>query len=675
MKYGFFVLSALLFSACTFTKKTEVSSWPNQAHPAMLPTPENDTASYAEFVNDHHASATELRTPANNGALTLPTGYKPGAIFSLIKEPSLLQALESSGLHFQFHLGLNGSAEATTRQLTDASPFYKSMTQTLKDDLTELLAEERKARGEKAVGVGMAYNVRVFDSRWFESPKASFQLIGVINRLDRVAFNPETCGELRFVYRMGYEDPKSGIHSRLPFTLLVKYVVPGKAHPHSEWELCKRMVRSWTYPDSALAAKDLANWLTSPQGPLDGGFLNPANLHSYEINFQALRIPSTIRPEFGGHGNYLMRVFKKDGDKATPVLLENTPDVNKILADSALHAELKQLMKDRHVVNRIDNGIWMMPEKFAAYRAYSFSPMGLDRMDNRLFHKLLNENDFNPEHFRQVPKFVFTPGAAIKRLNDLSCVGCHQGRATAGFHFLGIDRKETHDFNSLQFEGSGHFQIEQQRRARYLGRVAKNLVPDPGRDFSFAPPNGGKAGYGDFCGLNGSKSFSHWKCNTGLECIKVDGVPGENELGKCFPKPLTAGSACTTGVVSQANHRADKLTEIKDLKCGTAAKAYRCSLIKGGFPSGMCGTNCTGLNAKSEICAHIAGAGFTDCLAKGKPFEKCLDGSGKSGRGLCDENISCRNDYVCSRTFGGKGNCTPSYFMFQIRLDGHPSPI
>lgn len=604
----------------------------------------------------------------------LPSDYQPQKIFTLINDPSILQELEQRGYAFQSHLGLDGRGEMTNLELTKGSFSYVSITEVLEADLNDLLTEERGARGKNSVGVGIKYPHRLFDQNWFHSSIANYQLVGVMNRLDRVAFNRDSCGELRFVYRLGYDQGSSGIQSRLPMTLLVKYTVAGKSYPAVEWEQCKDLISRWTYPNTK-DPKALVDWMVSDQGPLAKKFFTPQQLHSIEVNLQALRIPSTMRPEFGGHGNYLLRVFEQSGNKFVPAVLENTPDVNKILKDPALHQKLKNLMKDRKVLNRIDNGIWNLPKEFLATKAYSYSPMGLDRQDNRLFNKLLTESDFLPQHFEHGTRYVKTPNAAIRRLNDLSCVGCHQGRATAGFHFLGIDRSNNHDINSLLFEGSGHFQLETKRRQRYFERAFHGLVPDPGRDFSFAPIEGKKAGYAHFCGLPGSKSFGHWQCEDGLQCIKIDGAVGEKDLGKCFPKILEAGAPCSVGEVTQTNHRKDTLTNKSNLTCGNSKKKYSCAEIKGGFPSGMCSTSCKGGLMSGEICAQVAGPNFTQCLIDKRPFEECFADASLSGRGSCDENNSCRNDYVCVRTKGSKkGNCTPSYFVFQIRLDGHPDP-
>ena len=46
---------------------------------------------------------------------------------------------------------------------------------------------------------------RYFDARWLGSPYGFFQLIGVINRLDKQDFYSDGCrGDIRFVYRLAY---------------------------------------------------------------------------------------------------------------------------------------------------------------------------------------------------------------------------------------------------------------------------------------------------------------------------------------------------------------------------------------------------------------------------------------------------------------------------------------
>ena len=64
-----------------------------------------------------------------------------------------------------------------------------------------------------------------------------------------------------------------------------------------------------------------------------------------------------------------------------------------------------------------------------------------------------------------------------------------------------------------------------------------------------------------------------------------------------------------------------------------------------------------------------------------KTFVDCAsEYLGKGLRGRCNETRSCRNDYVCTRAgqydlHKRDGACAPSYFVFQVRADGHSEPI
>jgi hypothetical protein len=621
---------------------------------------------------------TTQRLPASE-VQKLPPDYKPGKIFSIITDPGMLQFLETRGFGLGLHFRMDGKLNLTTAALVH-NPAYASIMNVIANDLEELMQNEK--RHNSNVGVGMQFERRIFDVNWMRSKIAEYQLIGVINRLDRVAFDADTCGELRFLYRLAYNHPQAT--SRLPMTLLVMYKVDLQ---NNDWDSCKRMVKAWTYPDAGGDFKRLAAWMTSEDGPLASEFIKPERLHAIEVNLQAMRIPSTARPDIGSHAEYLLRVFKPDRGVFKPQFLENTPDVSRIKSDPQLYAEFKALMKDRHEANRIDHGIFQLDEKFLAKRAYSYSPMGLNRLDNRLYSQLLKPEDFDAKHFTAENRFVRSPEAAIRRLNDLSCVGCHQGRATAGFHFLGIDRPQTHFMNALKYEGSGHFQLELIRRAAYLNRVSRDLIPDPGRDFSYAPPlktseqqkltaEYQPAGLNHFCGLPGQVAFEKWKCGPGLACVQYEGVAGEKDLGKCMPLTMPAGSACQSGFMNQADHHVDTFKQdAVQRKCGNGSIGYRCSVMKGGFPNGSCSKPCENLNS-FELCGWAPGANFSRCLAAKKPIDTCYVDAIPSGRGRCNDRLSCRNDYVCERAKTGlDGYCTPTYSMGQIRLDGHVSPL
>ena len=131
---------------------------------------------------------------------------------------------------------------------------------------------------------------------------------------------------------------------------------------------------------------------------------------------------------------------------------------------------------------------------------------------------------------------------------------------------------------------------------------------------------------------------------------------------------------------------------------------YNCRPTKIGVPLGRVTRPCKPDESKlaafspaaypDEICAIVGGKGFEQ-MAKGY-FDSALFAAGV-GRGLlnvCSPSRFCREDYICQEMpdlltgakFGVSpqtldtlksrkiGFCTPTYFVYQLRLDGHPNP-
>jgi hypothetical protein len=103
--------------------------------------------------------------------------------------------------------------------------------------------------------------------------------------------------------------------------------------------------------------------------------------------------------------------------------------------------------------------------------------------------------------------------------------------------------------------------------------------------------------------------------------------------------------------------------------CGPEAVCNRNAV---GFPGGMCTETCDALSPSSACGAIAVLDPFNACVARGEPFLDCLAHSVRpAGLRACDAAVPCRDDYVCARVPGG-GACIPPYFLFQLRVDGHP---
>ncbi len=586
-------------------------------------------------------------------------------IIPAITDPALLAALEAHGLHLATVLG--GGEARTNAALYTASARYRDFVDFAREDVAASVAEENRFRPDWGeVGPTMRAKRRSIDPAWLQAAGATYELAGVVNRMDRAPFGPGSCGELRLIYRLAYRAPK--VASRLPLTVNVVYRLPPGG--------CATLVSQWRLPATPSAA-----WLRTA-GPLRAE--NLRTLKSIETNYQVIRSAAGIRNQHGGSAEYVLRVFQEREGRLIRAPLENTPDLARLAAEPTLRAELLAFIRQN--LAGLDTGTILLPDRFLATRASSFAPHGLARMQNRPFDAVFDPADFAGLDYT-ANQLVRTPEAVLLRLDDLSCVGCHQGRTIAGFHLVGEDRADTHPLNAVFFAGSGHFRTDQARRLAYLEALERGEAPSLHRPFSFAP-TGARAGYGDTCSLPGAHSIearglpadgrrgsiATWTCEAGLTCQRVDAAVGQLELGHCFPEERRAGDPCIQHEVLQNHHSLDKMVmPWTELGCATG---YDCRLPVGGFPNGMCTSACDAITSPGEICGPTAGVGFGDCLAGASPFRTCLERHAEHlSRGRCNATRSCRNDYICAHIGSATdGACVPAYFLFQLRLDGHPPP-
>lgn len=555
-----------------------------------------------------------------------------------LDDPDILQKLEKQGFSFA-ELALGAKPAAHNKALYE-NAGYKAIALTLLNDL------EAARAGDRTLAPGMKSTHRLFDARWLYSTGAFYELVGVVNRLDRAPFAPQGCGEFRFLYRLAYRT-KDGTYSRLPLTFNVVFWVP------KEGGGCKAAAESWAKFERSPAA----------------GVLKLGAQKSVEVNLQSVRWPSTIRPDMGGYAEYTLRVFERKGEKFAPAKLENSPDVQALKKDKKLRAKLLAWLLEPANLKAIDEGVVTIPDEFLAEKGISVALAGTHRLANAPFRQV-----FGPEDFRNVPFFgmknLRSPAGLFRRLNDLSCIGCHQGRTVAGFHFLGIDRASTHAVNAIFMPSSPHLLRDQMRREAFQKALLDGKKPEPSRPLSVRAETG-EGGAGSHCGL-GDPSFAEWKCKPGFECKALLADDTVSPTGVCQPKTPIAGSFCQPGTMKHSeNPHLDKVSLVESA-CGPLRLCEDTSV---GFPGGMCSGGCEGLGP-DEVCGSIAVlATFNECLARGKkPFSACLAENVRPGAlARCSDHQPCRDDYICTRTAQGEGACIPPYFLFQLRVDGHPA--
>ncbi len=480
---------------------------------------------------------------------------------------------------------------------------------------------------------------RPFNPAWLT--RGHFELVAVVNRFDRRGFDPNTCGEVRLVYRLALQNKKRPA-TRLPMTVNVRIPQPRKND-------CRTVAREW------LAGENLASMLRK---------LPP--LAKIEINFQSIHVPAFDK-DMDDTAEYVLRAFDDHDGELVVDTLFNTPRA----LTAGEKAELLAWIRDH--LDEIDRAVAVLPERFLATRAVSVSPRGLARSENRPYAKLLAANDLAdlPLEKRFVAK---TPELLLRRLDESTCTGCHQTRGIAGFHLFGEERTKS-SFNALAVGHSPHLTADLHWRAVDL-EAAANGDPPPPRPFA-AYPNGA---YGSECGL--TSGMSDWSCAPGLVCRDIHG----SDVGVCAPKDggSAPGEPCEDARIEPSDRQAGPImhAEKPDATCPAPpeerfADGPFCAPNWLGFTGGMCSERCSTLGEirGRAICAPLPAAYYeSDCFLSTEPIETCLKRHFVSAFvARCDAKTPCRDDYGCARVPNaplGTGACVPPYFIFQARVAG-----
>ena len=625
---------------------------------------------------------------------------EPPVLF--VEQPIVLYELEDAGYDFGSLFGAGDTRDL--ERLYREAPAYAEIVDTIAADLGAL-RQDIKAGGRTLHEFTGAETGRVMDMRWLRSPGARLRLVGVVNRVDRRDFHDlraeAGCGEMRLIFRLAYGFKKDGqgkvLSSKMPFNFNAVYdVLPG---PDGD---CREAALRWTPGDGQIAD---ARWLAG--GPLDRRHLRFRQL---ELNAQVVRFPSGQEPQFGGQAVYLMRIFGIDGARIAELPLENTPDVARISADAALKAELAAYVRDN--AQAIDQGVYMIPDRLLARKAISYSTFGNARQVNHPFSPLLSPQDFAGLDLSQ-NRLVRSPEALLERLDNGTCQGCHQSGATAGFHFIGLDDKFTSPLNRIEVGISPHFHAELPRRDAYVAAVASGREPNRFRPLSFAPPaewnDDGGISYADadlsqpcLTPEDAARFGDNWQCGAGTVCTAL-ATTGKTRmaLAQCLPPPdaaMYSGLPCLQGEVASSAAQPFKdqypLTQFAAFAEKASAADYTCRPPRIGVPGGLAYRKCNdkdrsfasfkpGAAFPPEICGLTGGKAFDACVATGK-FDECLAGAVQRGnRASCSADHFCRDDYICqafppdtpgASKLKGVGFCSPTYFLFQMRIDNHTTP-
>ena len=421
---------------------------------------------------------------------------------------------------------------------------------------------------KESIGVGTSFDFQLFDRALLYSPGTRFVLAGIVNRMDRAYVSSANCGEIRLIYRLTRTDVKAGdktgedvLSPRLPMTLNLVL----KARKDNAAATCAEIARRWLAAgDWPLTGAELAVKLTSGEGPLD--LIGPENIERIEINLQIAHAPKSTVREF--RTDYLLKVFDYNPSTQTfeEAPLENQIDRDRILSDAKLRRDFKVWLLNPAHFSELDRGTILIPPEFLATRAVAPTPIGFasSRLqpafglvqsdvqgDAGAADPLFTENDVVAALKEATKRGIRLQNIASvagfeRRLNDITCSGCHQTRGIGGFHFPGVDWMAAKPSNSTIVPASPHFFGDQIRRRDILTTLRDGKTPDYSRGFSSRPQLRGKNeiagteydnGWGAPCYLQranapeNDRSFTPWTCAKGLACQVLDQA---SRMGMCF---------------------------------------------------------------------------------------------------------------------------------------------
>ncbi|MEO6839752.1 MAG: hypothetical protein ABI192_03210 [Bradyrhizobium sp.] len=420
-----------------------------------------------------------------------------------------------------------------------------------------------------SIGVGDSNEFQLFDRAPLYSDGSRFVLSGIVNRMDRGYVAPNTCGEIRLIYRLIPTNvPQAGdslASPRLPMTLNVVLRAKGNhaIGPGGGAITCAGIAGKWLAAGaSPLTGAALAEKLVAPDGPLEQVALD--NIDRIETNIQIVHALKSPTRDF--RTDYLLKVFDYSAQTKTfeEAPLENQIDRARILADENLKRAFKAWLLDPKHFTELDRGTILIPPEFLATGAIAATPVGFSTSNLQPAFGLVQGDDakvdpvFTSDDVVTALKKAAEQAGPLqnirsvagfeRRLNDVTCSGCHQTRGIGGFHFPGVDWLAPHPSNATIVPASPHFFGDQARRRDILTALRDGRNPDYSRGFSSRPQLRGNAelagteyddGWGAHCyashtnAADNDRSFRLWGCAAGLACQVMDNA---SRMGMCFVK-------------------------------------------------------------------------------------------------------------------------------------------
>ena len=447
-----------------------------------------------------------------------------------------------------------------------ALPSMAPVRKSLDDEYERYIANHKANLPNESIGIGTSFDFQLFDRTLLYSPDTRFVLSGIVNRMDRAFLDEDHCGEIRLIYRLtrtAAAETNDAASPRLPMTLNVVLKAKGDRAVDGGGAAitCATIAQRWLAAgDLSLTGVELAEELTAKDGPLD--LVAPENINRIETNLQIAHAPKSPVRDF--RTDYLMKVFDYNAQSASfeEAPLENQIDRERLLADETLKRDFKAWLLEPKNFREFDRGTILIPERFLAKGAVAVTPVGFAPSDLQPAFGLTQGEGgsavFSEGDVVAALKKAAEDGTALqnvrsaagfeRRLNDMTCSGCHQTRGIGGFHFPGVDWMAAKPSNSTVVPASPHFFGDQVRRRDILASLRDGRRPDYSRGFSSRPQLRGRTelagteyedGWGAHCYLQhanaaeNDRSFRSWTCAEGLACQAASPA---TRMGMCFVK-------------------------------------------------------------------------------------------------------------------------------------------
>src|SRR3954463_4932810 len=424
-----------------------------------------------------------------------------------ITDPDLLRELDQ---HDAFTISRllwperNANFPLTTDLMFSWLSQLKEIRPAIDAEIDRYVARQKAAYSTETIGIGEGFDVQLFDRANLKSRDTRFVLAGIVNRMDRAYVSEDSCGEIRLIYRLArFETKPDGgrTATRLPMTLnlVMKARAARQMDGSGKRITCAEVARRW------LGDGDWQGLIGSDFFPYD------ATLDRIETNIQISVAAKSALHDF--RSDYLLKVFKYDAASKTfeESTLENQIDRDRILADNNLRRDFRDWLLAPENLRAFDRGTVLIPEKFLAKAAVVPTPAGLDASRwQREFGMMKGEEK---EEGKEKPVFadddvvgalkqaaargdmqnIRSVAGFQRRLNDITCAGCHQTRGIGGFHFPGVDWLADKPSNATIVPASPHFFGDQIRRRHLLTSLRDGKAPDYSRGFANRPQLRGSA--------------------------------------------------------------------------------------------------------------------------------------------------------------------------------------